>query len=136
MLGAQEIREAFLTFDTDGSGEVDYHELKAAMRALGFAVKKKELLAILDDYDKDARSTVSAVEFHEICTTRRPAARCTPPTWRHRGRVGAWSVRDGVLACVDAKADGWSGRRLRIHHGCERGVRRAGRVCVCVYVYV
>ena len=68
MESSQEIREAFLTFDTDGSGEVDYHELKAAMRALGFAVKKKELLAILDDYDKDARSTVSAVEFHEMCT--------------------------------------------------------------------
>ena len=68
MESSQEIREAFLTFDTDGSGEVDYHELKAAMRALGFAVKKKELLAILDDYDKDARSTVSAVEFNEMCT--------------------------------------------------------------------
>jgi Ca2+-binding EF-hand superfamily protein len=61
-----------MTFDTDGSGEVDYRELKAAMRALGFDVKKKQVLAILDDYDKDAQSTISAVEFHEICTSSAP----------------------------------------------------------------
>ena len=32
----EEIREAFNLFDTDHSGSIDYRELKAAMRALGF----------------------------------------------------------------------------------------------------
>eukprot|EP00486_Rosalina_sp_Unknown_P004367 CAMPEP_0201564412 /NCGR_PEP_ID=MMETSP0190_2-20130828/2699_1 /ASSEMBLY_ACC=CAM_ASM_000263 /TAXON_ID=37353 /ORGANISM="Rosalina sp." /LENGTH=70 /DNA_ID=CAMNT_0047980565 /DNA_START=134 /DNA_END=343 /DNA_ORIENTATION=+ len=31
-----EIREAFDLFDTDKSGIIDYHELRVAMRALGF----------------------------------------------------------------------------------------------------
>ena len=37
----QEIREAFDLFDTDKSGSIDYHELKVAIRALGFDVKKE-----------------------------------------------------------------------------------------------
>jgi len=41
-----EIKEAFDTFDT-GSGEIDYHSVKAALRALGFDVKKAEVLAAM-----------------------------------------------------------------------------------------
>ena len=33
--------EAFDLFDTDKSGSIDYHELKVAIRALGFDVKKE-----------------------------------------------------------------------------------------------
>ena len=49
----QEIKEAFELFDTDKTGTIDYHELKVAMRALGFDVKKQEVLAIMRDYDRD-----------------------------------------------------------------------------------
>ena len=38
-----EIQEAFDLFDTDKSGSIDYHELKVAMRALGFPVRKEEV---------------------------------------------------------------------------------------------
>ncbi|CAD6584455.1 MAG: Calcium-binding component of the spindle pole body (SPB) half-bridge, partial [Tremellales sp. Tagirdzhanova-0007] len=38
----QEIKEAFELFDTDKDGAIDYHELKVAMRALGFEMKKAE----------------------------------------------------------------------------------------------
>ena len=38
----QEIKEAFDLFDTDKTSSIDYHELKVAMRALGFDVKKNE----------------------------------------------------------------------------------------------
>ena len=48
----QEIKEAFELFDTDKDGCVDYHELKVAMRALGFEMKKAEVLKILRDHDK------------------------------------------------------------------------------------
>ena len=30
-----ELREAFELFDTEGTGSIDYHELKVAIRALG-----------------------------------------------------------------------------------------------------
>ena len=49
----QEIKEAFELFDTDKTGTIDYHELKVAMRALGFDVKKQEVLAIMRDYDRE-----------------------------------------------------------------------------------
>jgi len=45
----QEIRKAFEVFDADGTGEVDYYELKGAMRALGLPVKKAEVLAAMRD---------------------------------------------------------------------------------------
>ena len=35
----EEIREAFNLFDTDGSGQIDPRELKAAMQSLGFESK-------------------------------------------------------------------------------------------------
>merc|ERR1712124_150276 len=49
----EEIREAFNLFDTDHSGSIDYRELKAAMRALGFEVKKEELRKMITDIDAD-----------------------------------------------------------------------------------
>ena len=44
---AVEIREAFALFDTEGSGSIDYHSLKVALRALGFAVSKEEARAAM-----------------------------------------------------------------------------------------
>ena len=35
----QEIKEAFDLFDTDGSGNIDPKELRAAMQSLGFEAK-------------------------------------------------------------------------------------------------
>lgn len=45
----QEIHEAFELFDLDHDGKIGYHELKVAMRALGFDLKKAEVLKILRD---------------------------------------------------------------------------------------
>ena len=47
----QEIKEAFDLFDTDKTNTIDYHELKVAMRALGFDVKKQEVLGLMREYD-------------------------------------------------------------------------------------
>jgi len=48
----QEIKEAFDLFDMDKDGAIDYHELKVAMRALGFDVSKDVVLKILRDNDR------------------------------------------------------------------------------------
>jgi centrin-3 len=43
----EEISEAFNLFDLDKDGYIDYHELKVAMKALGFDLPKAEILGIL-----------------------------------------------------------------------------------------
>ncbi|KAG6898775.1 Centrin-3, partial [Termitomyces sp. T159_Od127] len=62
----QEIKEAFELFDTDKDGCVDYHELKVAMRALGFDLKKAEVLKLLRDHDKTNRGLMDFEDFAKI----------------------------------------------------------------------
>lgn len=66
----QEIREAFELFDTDKDKAIDYHELKVAMRALGFDVKKAEVLKVLRDYDGDETGKISFEDFNEVMTDK------------------------------------------------------------------
>jgi len=46
----EEINEAFGLFDLNKDRKIDYHELKVAMKALGFDLPKPELLAILREH--------------------------------------------------------------------------------------
>lgn len=46
----EEISEAFQLFDLDKDGWIDYHELKVAMKALGFDCSKQEITQILRDH--------------------------------------------------------------------------------------
>ncbi|KAL9579378.1 MAG: hypothetical protein Q9212_005144 [Teloschistes hypoglaucus] len=46
----EEIREAFMLFDLDKDQKIDYHELKVAMKALGFDLPKAEILSILQTH--------------------------------------------------------------------------------------
>lgn len=64
----QEIKEAFDLFDTDKTGTIDYHELKVAMRALGFDVKKQEVLNLMKEYDRDSTGQIEYHDFLEIMT--------------------------------------------------------------------
>jgi len=66
----QEIKEAFELFDTDKDGAVDYHELKVAMRALGFDLKKAEVLKTLRDHDKTGHGLLEYDDFIKIMTER------------------------------------------------------------------
>ena len=67
----QEIKEAFELFDTDKDGAVDYHELKVAMRALGFDLKKAEVLKTLRDHDKTGHGLLEYDDFVKIsCVSR------------------------------------------------------------------
>lgn len=43
----QELREAFELFDANKTGSIDLHELKVLMRALGFDVKKPEVIKMV-----------------------------------------------------------------------------------------
>lgn len=62
----QEIKEAFELFDTDKDQHVDYHELKVAMRALGFDLKKQEVLKLLRENDKTGSGLMEFDDFARI----------------------------------------------------------------------
>ena len=66
----QELREAFDLFDTERTGQIDYHELKVAMRSLGFEVKKAEVLQLMEQHDVARRGTIGYDEFLEIMAQR------------------------------------------------------------------
>ena len=55
-------------FDTDKTGTIDYHELKVAMRALGFDVKKAEVLGLMNEYDRARSGAIEYIDFLEIMT--------------------------------------------------------------------
>eukprot|EP01006_Ploeotia_vitrea_P029924 TRINITY_DN62384_c0_g1_i1.p1 TRINITY_DN62384_c0_g1~~TRINITY_DN62384_c0_g1_i1.p1 ORF type:complete len:184 (+),score=97.51 TRINITY_DN62384_c0_g1_i1:39-590(+) len=66
----QEVKEAFDLFDTDKSGSIDYHELKVAMRALGFDVRKAEVLKLMKEYDRKETGQIDYADFVDIMTTK------------------------------------------------------------------
>ncbi|CAO2656015.1 Nn.00g048180.m01.CDS01 [Neocucurbitaria sp. VM-36] len=55
----EEIGEAFNLFDLDKDSYIDYHELKVAMKALGFDLPKAEILNILQTYGVPAPQAAS-----------------------------------------------------------------------------
>ncbi|KAI2660292.1 Centrin-3 [Labeo rohita] len=65
-----EIKEAFELFDTDKDKEIDYHELKVAMRALGFEVKKRdpkeEILKAFKLFDDDETGKISLRNLRRV----------------------------------------------------------------------
>lgn len=58
-----EIDHAFLLFDKDGSGAIDVHELKDAMKALGIFIRKDELRVLMNKVDKDGSGEIDQFEF-------------------------------------------------------------------------
>ncbi|KAJ1646152.1 Calcium-binding component of the spindle pole body (SPB) half-bridge [Coemansia asiatica] len=59
----EEINEAFGLFDTNKDDHLDYFELKVAMRALGFDMKKDDVLNTLQRYGTDDKNTISRDAF-------------------------------------------------------------------------
>merc|ERR1719376_529190 len=66
----QEVKDAFDLFDSEKTGKIDYHELKVAMRALGFEVKKAEAQELMRDYDRHQTGYIGYEDFREILTER------------------------------------------------------------------
>lgn len=99
-----EIREAFELFDTDKDGMVDYHELKVAMRALGFDLKKAEVLKLLRENTEVGGSLMSWGSFEAISESLT--------------RIKLYTRRQGMLlggkkgvSLIDQDGEGREGRR-------------------------
>ena len=65
-----EIKEAFDIFDSDKSGSIDRHELRVAMRAMGFDVSKNEIMEIMDAKDPDGTGAINFAAFQEVVGER------------------------------------------------------------------
>ena len=61
-----EVREAFELFDPHQSGVITYHELKVILRALGFEVKKSEVVQMAREFDIDETGKVAFEDYKEI----------------------------------------------------------------------
>lgn len=59
----QELRESFDLFDAEKKGSIDLHELKVLMRALGFPVKKTEVLKLVHNLDPSNEGVVK----YDLC---------------------------------------------------------------------
>eukprot|EP00968_Pinguiococcus_pyrenoidosus_P024432 scaffold4678_cov242-Pinguiococcus_pyrenoidosus.AAC.6 len=88
----QELREAFELFDSDKTGTIDLHELKvlvrhlasavlpgcffltasfdAQMRALGFDIRKQDVLKLVHEVDPHNDGSVTYDQFMEIMTDK------------------------------------------------------------------
>jgi centrin-3 len=66
----QELKEAFDLFDADKTGTIDLHELKVLMRALGFDVKKPEVVKLVHDVDPNNAGNVDYEHFMEIMSEK------------------------------------------------------------------
>jgi centrin-3 len=66
----QEIAEAFDLFDSDKNGYIDAHEMKVAMRALGFEVKKEEITNLMKSHDSDDNGHIAKPDFLDIMTKK------------------------------------------------------------------
>jgi hypothetical protein len=52
--------------DTDKDGAIGFHELKVALRALGFDLKKTEVLKILRDHDRQGSGQMQFDDFSKV----------------------------------------------------------------------
>ncbi|XP_050587092.1 uncharacterized protein LOC126920556 [Bombus affinis] len=64
------LKESFCIMDTDTDGYLDYHEMKAALKALGFAVKKSYILSIIRMYDKRGYNKICFEDFNYIVSEK------------------------------------------------------------------
>merc|ERR1712014_96856 len=59
----QKCREAFNTFDQDGSGTIDTQEMKLLLEAIGEAPTEEELFRFMSDVDEDGTGEIEFSEF-------------------------------------------------------------------------
>lgn len=64
----QEIKEAFDLFDSEKTGKIDVHQFKVILRALGFEMKKPDVLKLLREFDRSNSGTLTYAEFVDCMT--------------------------------------------------------------------
>ena len=66
----KEIDGAFKLFDKDGSGNIDFYELRDAMRALGLNLTKEQVKEMMQKIDTDNNGFIDEDEFRQLMTEK------------------------------------------------------------------
>lgn len=66
-----EIEEAFRLLDIDGDGLITTHDIKIALRSIGFEPTKKEILHMISDADATADGVINLPLFMKMMTKKR-----------------------------------------------------------------
>lgn len=118
----EEISEAFNLFDLDKDGYIDYHELKVAMKALGFDLPKQEILHILHTHGTTAQPQPAQNQKQPARDGARAAAQAAyPPPARPllsfqtfqslmAQRIVARNPEDEILRAFELFDEGGKGR--------------------------
>mmetsp|Transcript_6082 Transcript_6082/g.19186 ORF Transcript_6082/g.19186 Transcript_6082/m.19186 type:complete len:154 (+) Transcript_6082:212-673(+) len=65
-----ELKEAFDLFDREKSGKLNCHELKVLMRALGFQVKKKDVIKMIHDIEPSNEGYIDFPLYSQLMAER------------------------------------------------------------------
>ncbi|MCJ1381277.1 Calcium-binding component of the spindle pole body (SPB) half-bridge [Xylographa soralifera] len=103
----EEINEAFGLFDLDKDKRIDYHELKVAMKALGFDVPKPELVTILREHGVPASAQAQHQQAAHPTRLLLPLA-----AFQHllAQRILARDPRDEILRAFELFDEGGKGK--------------------------
>jgi len=72
----QKCREAFNTFDADGSGTIDTQEMKLLLEAIGECPTEEELFRFMADVDEDGTGEIEFAEFLRAFEKQRGGGEC------------------------------------------------------------
>lgn len=64
----KELKDAFELFDSEKTGFIDAHELKIAVRALGFTVIKKDIIELVTKVGREDSGRIDLNDFLHIST--------------------------------------------------------------------
>jgi len=62
-----QLREVFDLVDQDGADQLDWIELRGALRGIGFAITKKEARELLRSVDSNHDGLIDFAEFIQVC---------------------------------------------------------------------
>lgn len=62
----EELRRAFLSFDTNGDGSISAEELQIAMKSVGENLTRDEISAIIHEVDNDGDGKIDYIEFTRL----------------------------------------------------------------------
>ena len=83
----QRAAEMFAKYDTDGSGEIDFSELKSLMESLKVVLTDEELMNMAADLDVDGSADIGLLEFQQMLERM----------YTSKDKFGAWKLASNAL---------------------------------------
>ena len=112
----ENVRKAFNSVDTLGSGAVDRYEIKRALRQLGLEADSVQTHGVLQKYDTTGRGTLSVQQFNKLVTELQAFQRTQPAAAAKPASPSAQAA--AARRCTPSPRPPWPTRRRRRRAGC------------------